>query len=382
MSPEILTDASATDTAPMADQSSIPDATPEPKEPQSRSAGDSVKAAMDKVLSEEKPEEKPAKAEAPKGKQEKAEKAAPDADGDADEVEDAEVGDKKSPETDAKDKRRRDGDDKPANIPARLLPKAREVWMNTPRVVQAEFERMEREHQGEVEQYREAKQFADEVAEYRQMAQQAGTSVKAALDRYVAMDRQIAQDFGRGIAAIASDQGKAPGEAIASLLAAYGITPQQYAQHVTQNPQAQYAAPQQAQQPRPDPAGQQALQELQEIKRAMQIQQIETQIIAPILPQMPRYAELQEDIAFFLNSGKVPSSLSPADRVLTAYDMAERLSPSPVSADREYADPDPAPASTAGRKSISGAPSNGTRLKGKPKIMSLKESIDDALRRV
>ena len=46
------------------------------------------------------------------------------------------------------------------------------------------------------------------------------------------------------VPALAQDQGKRPIEAIASLLQAYGITPQQYAQSVTQNPQAHQIAPQ------------------------------------------------------------------------------------------------------------------------------------------
>lgn len=354
------------------------EAKPEPKPEKTETARDSIKKAMDKVLKDE-----PVKPEPKEKPEAKAEKPAP-----AEAKPDAEA-----PPAPKQEAGQDDGGDAPSEgekavkYPARLLPKAREVWANTPRVVQAEFERMEVEHAAEIESHREAKAFADEVQEYREMAKQAGTTVKSALDRYVAFDRQISQDFGKGIAAIAKDQGRQPQEVITGILRAYGVTPQQFAQAVMKNPQAFAAAPQQPQaqpaQTRPDPTAQAAMREVQTLKQQLQVQQLEASVVAPFAANHPRFAELEQDIAFFLQSGKVPTSLSLQERLEVAYDMAERINPSPVTTPAAPASPDrEAPARPAANKSISGAPGNGPQVKGKPKVMSIKEAIAAASRGV
>lgn len=262
--------------------------------------------------------------------------------------------------------------------PARFLPKAKDVWVNTPRPVQAEVERMAADHAAELEQFAEPKRFHDELKEYDGMAKQAGTTVKGALDRYVAFDRQLSQDFGKGVASLAQGQGKQPQEVIAEVLRAYGVSPQEYAQMVTQNPQAHQAqAPQQRQ---PDPVAAQAMQEVASLKYELASRDLEARVITPFIAAKPRFHELQGDIAFFLQSDKVPRSLSPADRLEVAYDMAERLNPSPNRPQTVSADPDAFPVNRAGSKSISGGPGNGKTVTGKPKIMSIRESIEAASR--
>ena len=71
--------------------------------------------------------------------------------------------------------------------------------------------------------------------------------------------------------------------------------------------------------------------------------------------------ELQEDIAFFLNSGKVPKSMEREERLAAAYVMAVRQNPAP---DDEKAEaPSEQPTAlvnpVAGKKSIRGAPTGG-----------------------
>ena len=178
------------------------EAKPEPK-PKPKSVSDSVAAALDKAEADEKadaekakPAEKPeAKAESEKPKSAEAQK--PDTAAGQEGVE-------KAP-----------SEGKQVNAPARLLPKAREVWANVPREVKSEFDRFEREMEEERETHRASKQFHDELREYDTIAKGAKTSVKAALDRYVNFDKQLSQDFGKGMAAIAQDQRKSPNEAIA-----------------------------------------------------------------------------------------------------------------------------------------------------------------------
>src|SRR3546814_19579152 len=84
-------------------------------------------------------------------------------------------------------------------------------------------------------------------------------------------------------------------------------------------------------------------------------------IIDPFKRDHPRYAELEQDIAFFLQSGKIPTSLSPSDRLAAAYDMAERINP-PSHAEHRAADIDGlepdrrADTAFRGSKSIKSAP--------------------------
>lgn len=256
-------------------------------------------------------------------------------------------------------------DDKTAP-PARITEDAKKYWRSTPRAIKAEFQRIEGEISRITQESGEAMRFAEEVKPYRDMAQQAGTTVKAALDRYVDFDKKLYEDFGKGVAAIAKDQGKQPVEAIASVLRAYGLTPQQYAQHVTQNPQAHQVA-----QPQPrDPALQQVLQQQQQIMQRFQQQDQSAQLnalqseVANWSQGKPDFKTLEPAIAEILQSGIIDrihgKGLSVVQRLEAAYRMAggNALNPDPAPAS-----PAPVPVSAApndaGKKSVRGAPSDG-----------------------
>ena len=346
----------------------------EPEAPKPKSISDAVKDAIAKVEAEPaKPEAKaePAKA-APAEKPQNVAAEKPD-------MATGQEGGEKPP-----------SEGKQVNAPARLLPKAREVWANTPRAVQAEFERFEREIETERETHREAREFHENLREYREMAKSVGTDVPTALKRYVDFDKQISADFGRGMAAIARDQGKTAAEAVASLIRGLGSTPEQYAQHVLKNPQAhQMPQGQMPQQPQQRPANDPVMAEVQALKEYLQEQQhdmarerVVADIIAPFEAEHPRFVELQEDIAKLLKTDIVPTSLSPAERLEVAYDMAERLKPSPFQQPAAFADPDTdTDRLAAGRKSISGAPGNGAIQSGKSlKSPSIREAILAATR--
>lgn len=346
----------------------------EPEAPKVKSVSDAVKDAIAKVeaepakpevKAEPKPEAKPVTLKEPNVAAEKPDMAT------------GQEGGEKPP-----------SEGKQVNAPARLLPKAREVWANTPRAVQAEFERFEREIETERETHREAREFHENLREYREMAKQVGTDVPTALKRYVEFDKQISADFGLGMAAIARDQGKTAAEAVASLIRGLGSTPEQYAKHVLANPQAH----QQGQMPQPQqqrPANDPVMAEIQAIKQHLQEQEenqarerVVADIITPFEAAHPRFVELQDDIAKLLKTDIVPTSLSPAERLEVAYDMAERLKPSPFQQPAAFADPDTdAGRLAAGRKSISGAPGNGAIQSGKSlKPPSIREAILAATR--
>lgn len=232
--------------------------------------------------------------------------------------------------------------------PARFLPKEREAWGNVPNVVKSAIDRLAKEHETEVTQYRESHENWQKLSKFDEMAKQHKTTVSDALERYTALDGLLSSN---------------PIEAIRQIMATRGITPEQYANHVLSNPEAHRApAPQAA----PDPIVQQMnskVETLQAQLEEMRNAQAAASIIEPFRAANPRYDELQDDIALFLQSGKIPASLTPLQKLEAAYDMAVRINPTSaveVSQVRNEA-PAAAPASPAkqldaGTKSIRGAP--------------------------
>lgn len=251
-------------------------------------------------------------------------------------------------------------------IPSRLLPREREVWMNTPNPVKSAFERMEREFEQISAEHTEAKQFRESLREYDNMARAANTSIKDALDRYVAVDKLLAQDFGRGIAQIAQSHGKNPVEAVAQFMRAAGVMPQQLGAYLQGQPVQQQPQQQAQQRPQVDPVAHRAIQEVEALKaqlaeqqRQAEIDRTEREMVEPFRQSHPRFSELEQDIVFFLKSDKIPLSLSPVERLEAAYDMAERINPAPIMPQGSLAEPAGNHASDAGKKSVRGAPASG-----------------------
>ena len=121
-------------------------------------------------------------------------------------------------------------------------------------------------------------------------------------------------------------------------------------------------------------------------QQEQQLQQVKQSIIEPFrasLGDEDRYEELEEDIAFFLNSDKIPSTLSAQKRLAAAYDMAERINPvgrMQQNTARLNTAPPERPINPAGAKSIKGAP-NGTSV---PKGANLnsRDAIEAAMRQI
>lgn len=253
--------------------------------------------------------------------------------------------------------------------PARFLPKEKEAWANVPNVVKGAVDRLAKEHEAEVSQYRESHENWQKVAKFDQMAKQHNTSVPEALERYTAVD------------ALLHNQ---PIEGIRQVLATINLTPEQYARHVMENPDAHRAPPP----PKaPDPVVRQTQSEVESLKAELQnmrLEQAAKDIIEPFRRANPRYDELQDDIALFLQSGKIPQNLSPQERLEAAYDMAERINPrSMAKAD------DPAPRAPEreeapavdprGEKSIRGAPSTGFDPSNTGRAKSRRSAVSSAM---
>jgi len=186
-----------------------------------------------------------------------------------------------------------------------------------------------------------------------------------------------------------------PAQGIAEVLKIAGVTPEQYARHVlgqsAQQPQAGQPAPQQ---PTRDPQIVGALTQQQEAIKALSAQlenmnrekvesEVHNSIIAPFRAEHPRYAELEPQMATILQSGLVPENLTPRQRLETAYDMAERLSPRSVSSDPFAGvgpDDNARRENSAGGKSVKGAPSPGTSVDGRAgQVMDRKAAVRAAM---
>lgn len=372
--PEVLTDLGEGPTTPL--QHKNPTAEPEPEPVAPKTVAESVKEAMAKVEADE---NKSAAKDEPKENTESEAKA--------DEEEEVAAPKKeagKAGESEAEKASQSEG--KRINAPSRLLPSERDVWVNTPRAVQGAFERIEREYESKLAEREESAKFHTELREFDDLARKSGTTIKAALANFVNAENAIRQDFGRGITQLATSMGKNPTQAVAEFMRAANVTPQQLGAYLQGQP-AQ--APQQQQRP-VDPVAQTALQRVQQLEqqlakqneeaqRMAQIQKLEQEIIAPMKAEMPRFADLEQEIVKMLKTGYIDPSLSPDVRLREAYHAADRLYPALHEASSNEIDLDdkrPSP----GNKSIKGAPGKSSTSSGKPKIMSIRESIAAAMR--
>jgi hypothetical protein len=255
--------------------------------------------------------------------------------------------------------------------PARFLPREREEWIKAPNVVRDAVLRVTKEYEGEIAQAKEAQENWKQLEAFDREAKAHGTTVPQYIQNVRAIETLLRTN---------------PVEGIARVLQTAGITPQQYAAHIMGQPQDQKSQQEQQAQLQLRQTIQQqaqALQAMQKELEAIRLEKVADKFIEPFVKDHPRYHELEADIAFFLNSGKIPSSLSEHERLETAYDMAARINPSPQSFD-------PAPTFTApeakrvtnpaGEKSIKGAPGSGNETGRKTKgKLSTRESIEAAM---
>lgn len=236
-------------------------------------------------------------------------------------------GEESAPEADKADKTGEGEADKQndgrrhVEVPRNFLPKAKELWRNTPAIVQQEIERITHDHETELQQHREATERYAAVKDYDDLARSNGRDLRQSLARVVEIETALAKNPIAGLNRILQEVGprKPDGQPFSLYEVAAHIVqsgPQGYQQMVAQAQQA----PQQRQ---ADPEVASLKEELASVKSQMTA----TQIIEPFARENPRYYELQDDIAFFLQSGRIPASLSPNDRLAAAYDMAERINP-------------------------------------------------------
>jgi len=201
--------------------------------------------------------------------------------------------------------------------PKSFLPDSREVWKNVPRVVRRDIETMTREHETEVTQLREAGQRYESIKPYDDLAKSNGIDLTESLRRVSELENLIQANPLAGLNRILQEAGprKADGQPfslyeVADFIVKQG--PQGYRQLVTHRQQQQ---------------GPSEVDQLKEQVAAMQAEMKAAPIILKFAEKNDRYYELEEPIALFLQSGMIPPSLSPEDRLAAAYDMAVRIKP-------------------------------------------------------
>lgn len=260
-----------------------------------------------------------------------------------------------------------------AEAPKNFLPQAKELWKNTPRAVQAEVDRVFRERDAEVAELTQKTARYSELQEFDDLARSNGRDLRDSLAKMSEIEDALQSNPIAGLNKILMEIGprKADGQPVSLFELATFISEQGqqgYQQIVSQQPQ---------QQAQPNREVETLRAELQGIKTEMAAKSI----IEPFAQQNPRYFELQDDIAMFLQSGKIPPSLTPADRLAAAYDMAERINPSSMSATpaRTVPDTDRLVSDLNGTKSVKGAPLSGvdtqSRRTGR---LSRNEALDAA----
>lgn len=377
-----------TDPGPSASGGGAPNL-PEVHEPKSARADleHVFKAEAKKQADAAKPEKDPAPVEEPKADAKPDEgKSAPEAKeatgkGEAQAEDEADV--KSAPEGEKAADKPQDGK-KYVEPPAKMLPRAKELWRNTPREVQGEVERIHRELESEIQRHTETNQRYESIREFDELAKSNGRDLRDSLVKVSQIENLMQRSPLAGLNAILQEMGptKADGQRISLYEIAEHIVSQ--GPHGYQQTMAQ--AHQQVQQPQ-GPAPE--VQQLQKQIAEMQQQQLAAQIIEPFRAANPRYDELQDHIAIFLESPMVPKTLSPADRLAAAYDMAERINPS-----SSVEPPEPtadlgatdrrADDSFSGSKSIKSAPgsvSDDTSASAKPGE-STRDSILAEMRRL
>ncbi len=336
----------------------------------STSMADTIKLALDTVKdvpdedAPPKPKVEPVEAKADKAK---VEKPADDASGEGEDVkpkpkaaedgaddQDADKTDKAS-KTDNQpeaDKGRQE-----IKAPDRLLPDAKEKWLNVPRSVQRDVDNIVRDYEQQIETHKQQAERYESIRPFDELARQNGRDLRESLVKLNHIENQFTTNPIAALNSILQEIGprKADGTPISLLEVARHVVnqgEQGYQQTIAQGRQQQ-------QMTQRDSETERLRQENEALKSQQVVSEVEARIIAPFRAQNPRYDELQGDIAFFLKSGRIPEGLSHLDKLEAAYAMAERLNPSPGSS-RDQSNgldhSDRVESDSSGRKSIRSSP--------------------------
>jgi hypothetical protein len=246
--------------------------------------------------------------------------------------------------------------------PKRFSPDAKAAWDKAPEPVRAEVTRAVTELEKGLAEYQ---QRWEPLKEYDALARQHGTTIDTALKNYIGIEQKLAADQVAGLTQICENMGFSLRDVAAHVM---GQTPDQAASAT-------------------DAANRQLRQELAALKQELsgvsttiksQTEQATLKQIEAFSADKPRFEELSNDIAFFLQNGR-------AQDLQEAYNLAERLNPAPQA-------PAPAPAVESapaapaqprkGNLSLSGAPSSGSNPANRKPPSTARDALDTAFARV
>jgi hypothetical protein len=265
-----------------------------------------------------------------------------------------------------------------SQAPSRFLPDAKEKWANTPRAVQRDVENLIREREADVDRYRETSERYERVRDFDELARSNGRELRDSLAQVHQFENMMRQNPVAALNMALMEVGprKNDGQPYSLFEIAQAVVqqgPEAYQRMMTQSAPAEQ---------REDPRIAQLQQQLQQVK----VQSLTEQVIEPFKAEHPRYEELQDHIAMFLQSGIIPKTLSLHDRLAAAYDMAERINPSSHVASQASNDPGPDPdtrradADFSGSKSIKSAPGSVTPDEEPERGGSIREQLERAIR--
>ena len=250
------------------------------------------------------------------------------------------------------------------DAPSRFTETARAKWAAADPEIRGETLRMQKELTEGYQKHKAAAERDASLAEFHEMAQKSGTDVKTALSKYTALESLLRQDPIKGLHEVCNNMGLSLRDVAAHIM---GQTPEQTASQS-------------------DATIRELKQELAALKEQVggvtktfeqQREQSTLTEINKFAADHPRFDELADDIAFFMQSGR-------AKDLPEAYTLAERLNPAATQAPEPVAssaapDPEPPVQSDKGTKSINGAPSAGlTRRRNTGPAPSIDEALSRA----
>lgn len=249
-----------------------------------------------------------------------------------------------------------------AEPPKRFSPDAKAAWDKAPEPVRAEITRAVTELEKGLSEYQ---QRWEPIKRFDEMARQHGTTIDKAMANYVGIEQKLDADPIAGLSQICDNMGFSLRDVAAHIL---GQAPDQAASATDATTRA-------------------LKQEIAALKQELggvtttiksQTEQATLKQIEAFSADKPRFDELADDIAFFLDSRR-------AKDLQDAYELAERLNPAPQTMA-------PAPAATTapaepaqprkGNLSLSGAPSAGSNPATRKPPSSARSALDDAFARV
>lgn len=248
-----------------------------------------------------------------------------------------------------------------SDAPTRFSEAAKADWEKAPESVRAETRRALDELTKGHEKYKADATEFERIRPFHEAATRNGSNLHNVLTQVSAIEDAFERGPIAGMQKLADHYGFSLREMAADIM---GQTPDQQssAQEATIRELRQELA--------------QIKQQVGSVTQTFQQQRQESVVkdVSAFAANHPRFDELSEDIAFFLQSGKTTD-------LAEAYALAERLNPAPVPPQEPAPAPAPSPAPTVqpdkGSKSITGAPTPGSN----PAAKQPSSSIRDALKR-